>query len=161
MAGSVGLQTPLHTKVCRGCALSETSTGRLRPSTCSRWSSVRSPPDFDLFSTRPLTFAGAYDCLTVLCVCARWLWCAWVRHFLQVLPARWVTYVQCFRPRSSILSATQTSGSVVGSTPSMLSQGLRVPFLDHLGIPPKRSQSGGLGFLAAHRLLSEPHEPRS
>ena len=33
----------------------------------------------------------------------------------------------------------------------MLSQGLRVPFLDHLGIPPKRSKSGGLGFLAAHR----------
>src|SRR5437899_4118423 len=87
-AGSVGLQPPLHAKVCRGCALSETSTGRLRPSTRSRWSSVRSPPDFDLFSTRPLTFAGAYDCLTVLCVFARWLWCAWVRHFLQVLSAR-------------------------------------------------------------------------
>src|SRR2546428_6534392 len=63
-----------------------------------------------------------------------------------------------FQTRSSIVSATQTSGSAVGSTPSMLSQGLRVPFLDHLGIPPKRSKSGGLGFLAAHRPLHEPHE---
>src|SRR5437667_292157 len=63
-----------------------------------------------------------------------------------------------FQTRSSIVSATQTSGSAVGSTPSMLSQGLRVPFLDHLGIPPKRSKSGGLGFLAAHRPSPEPHE---
>jgi hypothetical protein len=54
--------------------------------------------------------------------------------------------------------AGQPSGSARGSTPRLLhlKSGRRVGL--SLGGTPKSSQSGGLGFLAAHRPSSEPHE---